>query len=164
MQDSECVNVRSAPEKPRHLLIAFQTDCSDKQEKNPSLFDHVDVSKMSVILNDARYPARDVIADFEKHQYMEYYKLFTDFAREYYGFDPLTCENWVDLITYKEEYPIFYFDVSKQSEPFNNGVLDIMVRIIFKDGTPQHVRAYAVIISDRRIKFGDNGNKTNIIH
>ena len=68
------LGVRSAPEKPQHLLIAFQTDRCGKQEKNPSLFDHVDVSQISVILNDNRYPARDVIIDFEKHKYVEYYR------------------------------------------------------------------------------------------
>ena len=63
--------------------------------------------------------------------------MFTDFACEYYGLDPLTCGNWVDLITYQEEYPVFYFGVSKQSERLNNGVVDIMVK--FKNGILQQV-------------------------
>ena len=158
------LGVRSAPEKPRHILIAFQIDRNGNQEKNPSLFDNVDVSQVSVILNDTKYPARDVIADFEKHKYVEYYKMFTDFSREYYGLDPLTCGNFVDMITYKEEYPIFYFDVSKQSERLNDGVVDIMVRMRFKKGTPEHVRAHALIISDRRMKFQSDGKKMNIIY
>ena len=150
--------------QPRHILIAFQTNRNNNQEKNPSLFDHVNVSQVNVILNDTRYPARDVIVDFTMHPYVEYYKMFTDFTRDYYGLDPLTCGNWVDMITYKEEYPIFYFDVSKQSEKLKNGVVDIMVRIKFRNETPQHVRAYALIISDRRIKFGSDGNKMNIMY
>ena len=66
------LGVRSAPEKPRHLLIAFQTDRSGNQEKNPSLFDHVHVSQINVVLNNTRYPALDVIVDFEKHKYVQY--------------------------------------------------------------------------------------------
>ena len=135
---------------------------SGSQDNNPSFFDHVNVSQISIKLNDTRYPARDIVADFAKHQYAEYYKMFTDFARDYHGLDPLTCGNWVDIITYKEEYPIFYFDVSKQSERLNNGVVDLMVRIKFGVQT-EHVRAYALIISDRRIKFGGDGNKMNVI-
>ena len=158
------LGVRSAPEKPRHILIAFQTNRNGNQEKNPSLFDHVDVSQINVILNDTRYPARDVVADFPAHKYVEYYKMFTDFTREYYGLDPLTCSNWIDIITYKEEYPIFYFDVSKQSERLKEGVVDVMVRIKFQKETPEHVRAHALIISDRRMKFQSDGNKMNIIH
>ena len=68
--------------------------------------------------------------------------MFTDFACDYYGLDPLTCGNWVNIITYKEEYPIFYFDVSKQSERLNDGVVYITVRIKFQKETPKHVRAY----------------------
>ena len=76
-------------------LIAFQRDRSGDQEKNPSLFDHLSATEVSGILNDTKYPARDVIADFPKHQYVEYYKMFTEFARDYYGLDPLTVSNFV---------------------------------------------------------------------
>ena len=78
------LGVQSAPERPRHALLAFQTDRSGNQEKNTSLFDNVYISQVSVILNDTRYPAQDVIADFKKHKYVEYYKMFTDFSRDYY--------------------------------------------------------------------------------
>ena len=157
------LGVRSAPEKPRHILIAFQKDRSGGQEKNPSLFDHINATQVSVVLNDTKYPARDVTADFAKHKYVEYYKMFTDFTRDYYGLDPLTVGNFVDIINYKEEYPIFYFDVSKQSERLNQGVVDIMVRMRFGKETEAHVRAHALIISDRRIKFQSDGKKMNIV-
>ena len=123
------LGVRTAPEKPRHILIAFQKDRSGNQEKNPSQFDNLSATEISVIMNDTKYPARDIIADFPKHQYIEYYKMFTEFARDYYGLDPLTTSNFVDPITYKEEFPIFYINVSKQSERINHSVLDIKVRL-----------------------------------
>ena len=53
--------VRIAPEKPRHVFIAFQSDRSDDQDKNPSLFDHLSATQVSVVLNDTKNPARDVI-------------------------------------------------------------------------------------------------------
>ena len=96
------LGVRTAPEKPRHLLIAFQKDRSGDQTKNPSQFDHLSTTQVDVILNDTKYPARDVIADFPKHKYVEYYKMFSDFSRDYYGLDPLTANNFVDIVTYKE--------------------------------------------------------------
>ena len=158
------LGVRSAPEKPRHILIAFQKDRSTGQAKNPSLFDNVDVSQVCVIMNDTKYPARDITADFPKHKFVEYYKMFIDFSRDYYGLDPLTVGNFVDIITYKEEYPIFYFDVSKHSERLNQGVVDIMVRMRFTKETPEHVQAHALIISDRRMKFQSDGKKMNIMY
>ena len=89
--------------------------------------------------------------------------MFKDFARDYYGLDPLTCGNWIDIITYKDESPIFYFDVSKQSERLNDGVADITVRMKFGTATPQHVRAYALIIRDWRRKFTGDRKRMNII-
>ena len=158
------LGVRSAPEKPRHILIAFQKDRSGNQDKNPSLFDHINTTQISVVLNDTKYPARDVTADFPKHKFVEYYKMFTNFTRDYYELDPLTVGNFVDIITYKEEFPIFYFDVSKQSERLNQGVVDIMVRMRFAVETTEHVQAHALIISDRRIKFQSDGKKMNIVY
>ena len=145
------MGVRTAPEKPRHLLIAFQRDRSGNQEKNPSQFDHLSATEMSVILNDTKYPARDVIADFPKQKYVEYYKMFTEFARDYYGLDSLTVSNFVDIVTYKEEFPTFYIDVSKQSERISQSVVDIKVKMRFAENVGASVVAHALLISDRRI-------------
>lgn len=157
------LGVRTITEKPRHILIGFQTNRAGDQEKSPSLFDHVNLMQMSVILNDTKYPARDIIVDFKKHTYVEYYKMFTDFTRNYYGMDPLTVSNFVDIITYKEEYPIFYFDVKHQSERLSQGVVDIMVRMRFSENVPANVTAYALVISDRRLKFQSDGKKMHIL-
>ena len=46
------LGVRTAPEKPRYILIALQEGKSDNQEKNASVFDHVKMTQMSVKLND----------------------------------------------------------------------------------------------------------------
>ena len=116
------LGVRTAPEKPRHILIALQEEKSDNQEKDASVFDNLNVQQMSVVLNDTKYPGRDVRADFSKHQFMEYYRMFSSFAQDYYSIDPLTSGNFMDLLTYKTLYPIFYFYVSKQSERFRERV------------------------------------------
>ena len=158
------LGVRSAPEKPRHLLIAFQKERAGNQEKNPSQFDNLSATQVDVILNDTKYPARDVIADFGKHQYVEYYKMFTEFGRDYYGLDPLTVSNFVDILTYKEEFPIFYIDVSKQSERINQSVCDIRVRMRFSANVGDDVVAHALVISDRRLKFQSDGRKMNVIY
>ena len=158
------LGVRSSTEKPRHILIAFQKDRSGDQNKNPSLFDHVNTTQMSVVLNDTKYPCRDVIADFPKHKYVEYYKMFTDFTKDYYHMDPLMVGNFVDIITYKEEYPIFYINVEHQSERMNQGVVDIMIRMKFGANIDKNTVAYALVISDRRIKFESDGRKMSILY
>ena len=157
------LGVRTAPEKPRHILIALQEDKADNQEKDASVFDNLNVQQMSVVLNDTKYPGRDIRADFSKHQFMEYYRMFSSFARDYYGIDPLNSGNFMDPLTYKTLYPIFYFDVSKQSERFRQGVVDVTINMRFGgNGIPKKVVAHALIISDRRMIFKSDGNKMNI--
>ena len=112
--------------------------------------------QVSVVLNDKTYPARDVNADFKKHRYVEYYKMFTEFARDYYEVDPLTVSNFVEIITYKEEFPVFYFDVSKQAERVSQSVLDIKIRMRFAENVGANFVAYALVISD--------GKKMHVIY
>ena len=156
------LGVRTSPEKPRHLLIAFQKERSGDQVKNASQFDHLGATEVSVVLNDTKYPARDVIADFPSHKFIEYYKMFTEFTRDYYGLDPLTASSFVDPVTYKEEFPIFYFDVSRQSERITQSVVDIKVKMRFSANVGNHVIAHALLISDRRLKFLSDGRKLNV--
>ena len=156
------LGVRTAPEKPRYILIALQEGKSNNQEKNASVFDHLNVTQMSVKLNDTKYPARDVTADFAKHKFVEYYKMFSNFSQDYYGLDPLTSGTSMDLLTYKKLFPIFYFDVSKQSERFAQSVVDVTVRMKFGANVPDNVIAHAIIISDRRIIFKSDGQKLNV--
>ena len=157
------LGVRTAPEKPRHILIALQEDKSDDQETNASIFDNLKMTQMSVVLNDTKYPARDVIADFSKNQFIEYYQMFSSFARDFYGLDPLTSGTFMDPLTYKSLFPIFYFNVSHQSERFNQSVVDVTVHMRFGgSGMPKKVVAYALIISDRRMIFKSDGKRMNI--
>ena len=115
-------------------------------------------------MNDAKYPARDVIADFPKHKYVEYYKMFTEFARDYYGLDSLTVSNFVDIVTYQEEFPIFYIEVSKQSERISQSVVHIKLKMKFAENVGANVVAHALLISERRLKFQSDGRKTNVIY
>ena len=55
----------------------------------------------------------------------------TEFTRDYYGMDPLIGESAVHTLSYKELTPLFLFNVWKQSERFNQGVVDISVEMQF---------------------------------
>ena len=75
-----------------------------------------ELTQMHVMLNDVRYPARDKIVSFGSRKYIEHYKSFVNFGRDYYGMDTLTSPSSIDPMAYnKDMYPILHFDVSKQS-------------------------------------------------
>ena len=85
--------------------------------------------------------------------------------------DELVSNHNINPVDYKNLYPIFVFDVTKQSEKLKTAVSDIHVKMRFntnpaldRDNNPQNVMAYAVIISDRLFHFVSDGSKiTNIV-
>ena len=48
---------KTALEKPRFIIVAFQTAKDGDQTKNSSTFDHVNLKNAYVTLNSDRYPA-----------------------------------------------------------------------------------------------------------
>jgi len=53
------LSVKSAPEKPCWIIVAFRTDKSGNQQRNPSIFDHCNLTNMFVMLNSRRHPETD---------------------------------------------------------------------------------------------------------
>ena len=157
------IGVRASPEKPRFIMIAFQTNLRDDQDKNNSVFSHCKIQNISIMLNNDRYPLNDFTADFTTGKYTNLYWEFMNFRKAYYGIDPRVSSTSVDPLTYKELYPIFCFDVTRQSERLKSGVTDISLSCTFKEGVAASTVCHAVIISDRRIKFQSNGSKMTVL-
>ena len=65
--------------------------------------------------------------------------------------------------TFKSLYPIHVFDVSKQSERLTEGVVDLTVRTEFSVAAPANTQAYALVISDRMLKFKSGGSKMSVL-
>ena len=157
------LSVSSAPEKPRWVLIGLQTDKSDSQVRNAALFDHCNFTNMQVMLNHSRYPSVDMPTDVAKEQFVGVYKSFYDFASRYYGIDNLLAGSAVNPIAFKSLYPLHVFDVSTQSEGLTEVVVDLTVSIEFSVAVPANTQAYALVISDRMLKFKSDGSKMSVI-
>ena len=68
--------------------------------------------------------------------------------------------SWYQTSTF---YPIFVFDVSKQSEKLKYSTTDIQIKVEFNEVLPLSTEGYAVIISDRLIKFPSDGNNFSVV-
>ena len=130
------LGVSSTPEKLRWILVGLQTDKSGNQENNAALFDHCKLTNMQV--------------------------WFFDFASRYNGIDNLVAGSAVSLTAFKSLYPIHVFDVSNQSERLT-GVVNLTVRMEFSANVPANTQAYALVISDRMLKFKSDGSKTSAL-
>jgi len=157
------LTVKSSPEAPRYIIVAFQTDKDGNQEKNPSVFDHVKLKNIYVTLNSTRYPAVDYDLAFTKQQFSRAYGDAASFRAKSYMMDDLVSNPNITPSDYKDLYPLFVFDVSKQSAKLKHSVTDIQIKAHFNDNVPENTEAFALIISDRVVSFESNGNKMNVI-
>ena len=167
------LGVKSSPDIPRFIIVGFQTDKNNNQETNPAIFNHLYLRNIYVTLNAKRYPDTDYNNDFNKNQYSRIYGDASLFRKKFYNMDELISNPNIDPIDYKELFPLFLFDVSKQSEKLKTSVSDIHIKATFNPdpnpgpdvkNPPDNTMAYAVIISDRIFHFVSDGSKiTNIV-
>ena len=157
------LSVKSSPEVPRFIIVGFQTDKSGNQEQNPSLFNNVNVSNIYAMLNSTRYPAADYNISFLGQKFSRAYGDVAEFRSKFFNMDELVSNPNITPSDYKTLYPLFLFDVSKQSEKLKYSTTDIQVKMFFSAGIPANTQVYGVIISDRLINFQSDGNKFSVV-
>ena len=158
------LSVKSSPEVPRFIIVGFQTNKSGDQLTNPSLFNNVNVSNIYVMLNSMRYPTTDYNISFLSQKYSRVYGDAAEFRSKFFNMDELISNPNFTALEYKLLYPLFLFDVSKQSEKFKYSTTDIQIKMHFSANVPANTQAYAVIISDRLINFQSDGNKFSVVY
>ena len=158
------LSVKSSPEVPRFIIVGFQTDKSGNQLTNPSLFNNVNVSNIYVMLNSMRYPTTDYNISFLSQKYSRVYGDAAEFRSKFFNMDELISNPNFTPLEYKLLYPLFLFDVSKQSEKLKYSTTDIQIKMHFNANVPANTQAYAIIISDRLINFQSDGNKFSVVY
>ena len=158
------LGIRTSPEKPRFLVLGFQTDREGSLEKNLGLFDNCKLQNAYVLLNNQRYPAMDYNANFPKNHYNKLYRDFYQFMQKFYGMSDSVTSTSVDPVAYKHLFPLFVFDVTRQSERIQQAVIDITIQCYFGGNVAAKTKAYCLMISDRRLKFKSDGSKASIVY
>jgi hypothetical protein len=158
------LSVKSSPERPRYVIVCFQTEKDGDQVKNPSIFDNVDVRNMFVMLNSTRYPAVDYNLNFTKLQFSRAYGDAAAFRSKFYGLDELVSNPNFYPGEFKDLFPLFVFDVSKQSERLKTSITDIQIKAQFNANVPAGTDAFALVISDKMLSFQSDGNKMSVIY
>ena len=158
------LGVKSSPDIPRFIIVGFQNNKDNDQQTNPALFNHLFVRNIYVTLNAKRYPDTDYNNDFTKNLYSRIYGDATLFRKKFFNMDELVSNSGIDPINNKGLFPLYLFDVSKQSEKLKTSVSDIHIKASFGANPGNNTMAYAVIISDRLFHFVSDGSKiTNIV-
>ena len=157
------LSVKSSPEVPRFIIVGFQAGKSGNQQENPSIFDDVNVNNIYVMLNSTRYPTADYNIVFSAQKFSRVYGDAAEFRTKFFNMDELVSSPNITPADYRNLYPLFLFDVSKQSEKLKYSTIDIQIKVHFNPGLVANTQVYAVIISDRLINFQSDGNKFSVV-
>ena len=84
------------------------------------------------------------------------------FSEKFYRMNEIIAQCNISKSDYKDLYPLFVFDVSKQeSEEKPNSLVDLSVFVKFRTIVPDNTNAFAVIISNKTFNLYSDG--TNYI-
>ena len=100
---------------------------------------------------------------FVGQKFSRVYGDVAEFRSKFFNMDELISSPNITPADYKDLYPLFLFDVSKQSEKLKYSSSDIYVKMYFSMGVPANTKAYAVTISDKLIDFQSDGDRFNVI-
>jgi len=157
------LSVKSAPEKPHWIIVAFQTDKSGNQEHSPSIFDHCNLTNIFVMLNSKRYPEIDYDGiNFTQQKFSRVYGDAAAFRTKFYNVEELISSPNITPADYKELFPMFVFEVTKQSEKLKNSVTDIQKKAQFSANVAANTEAFAIVISDKSLIFQSDGQKMRV--
>lgn len=151
--------VKTVPqlEKPRYVLLGFQTDRKNKTDTNITHFDHCNISNLKLFLNSECYPYDNLNLNFEKNQYSILYEMYSKFQQSYYGRLSLPLFSYSD---FKTIAPLIVIDCSHQNESIKTAPIDISLEFEFLANIPANTSAYCIIIHDRIIEYNP---LTNIV-
>ena len=158
------LSVKTAPEKPRFIIVDFQTAKDGDQTKHLSTFDHVNLKIEYVTLNSDRYPAVYYNLCFSNQKYSRVYGDAALFGVKFFGMDELITQSNITSSEYKILYPLFTFDVSKQKEKLKSSVVDIQIKANFTENVPANTKAFELVISDKMLLFQSDGNKISVVY
>ena len=156
------LTVRTSPENPRWVIVAFQTDKVGNQEKNTATFDNCNAKRVWVELNGNPYPSLEYNTSFEKYQIATLYNAVSEFLPSYYGME--NAQSNISPSDFINLYSFHVINISKQPERIKHGVMDMNLRAVFHTAVPDKTQAYALVISDRILTFQSDGTKMNVTY
>jgi len=155
---------QSGSEKPRWILLAFQTAPDNDQTVNYSVFDHCNVKNVYCTINTERYPFSDMTTNFSEYDVAQVYRNATEFKEQFYGISNYESGCGFDVDEFVNLYPIFVIDLRHQSERLKNTMQDIQIRMEFHANPPANTTAYAVLISDKLMALESDGNRFHVVY
>lgn len=147
---SWAVKTTSQLEKPRYVIFGLQVNKKNSRTSDCSMFDHCDITNVTLYLNSQYYPYDSLNLKFDENKYNILYDMYAQFRQSYYNLpvDPL-----LDLQSFKSTAPLFIIDCARQNENIKVGPVDVRLEIETSRDFPDNTTAYCLIINDRLFEY-----------
>lgn len=157
-----------ACKRPYFAIVAFQENRKNSQEKDNSVFDHVNIGEIYMTINTFRYPhdgMKDL--DFSSLRFIDAYNEMLTCRNVYFN-ELFGRENdsrdIISLTDFKSKYPLFVFDLSKQKErQVISGQMNITLDVKFKSNSPANLDCHILLISKTILSF-NLGDESFVVH
>lgn len=136
-------------EKPRFVIIAFQTGRQNNSLKDSSEFDSCSIRDVKLFLNSQSYPYNQLHLDFGRNQFSNLYDMYCRFQRSYYGRESEPFLSKSDFST----HCIIVLDCSRQNEALKSSTVDIRLEIEAHDNFPANTSCFALILNDKIVDY-----------
>lgn len=139
-----------ASQRPRYVLLGFQTNRQSNLQRSASVFDHCDLTTAKLYLNNQAYPYDNIVTDYQKNEYHDLYRLFSNFHSSYYG---IPHRPFYKYDTFKTHFPVVVFDVSRQEETVEGGSMEIRLEWKTRVPFPPHTLGYCLILREKVVNY-----------
>lgn len=144
------VKTASQLEKPRYVIFCLQTDKKNNKSADSTLFDHCELTNVTLFLNSQYFPYEPLGLNFSENKYNILYEMYSKFRQSYYN---CSVDTLLDLVSFKEKAPLVILDCSRQNDSLKTGPVDVRIEFECSHPIPDKTTAYCLIINDRIIEY-----------
>lgn len=144
------VKTSSQLEKPRFIILGFQTNKKNNKKANCSNFDHCNIRNVKAVLNSVTYPYHDFDLNIPENKFSKAYNIVCKFQAVFY--DEKT-DTYMSRNQYINSTPLYVIDCSKQDESLKSGPVDVCLEFDARENFPANTSVYCLIIHDRIVEY-----------
>lgn len=138
--------------KPRYVLVGFQTNKKENKIADASRFNHLKITGIRLYLNSNVYPYHMHDVDIKNGRFAELYQAYVDIQSSYYN--GLETKNPFGNSYGKFQVDtLFAFDTSRSDESLESGAVDIKLEIKASENIADKCAAYCLIIYDNLFEY-----------
>lgn len=151
------IKTTTSLEKPRYVIVCFQTARNNTQFKSSAHFDHCSVRSIKLFLNSECFPYESLDLDFSSNKIGVLYDMYQRFQLSF--FYKNKSEPCLDRETFGAKCPMFVIDCSKQAETIKSGSVDVRVEIDLFNDFPEDTTGHSLIVHDKMLEYDPTTGK-----